>query len=59
MALRLKDLTDCPELLSGGHRACAGCTAPSMIRQFLLAAGKDTVVGSATGCMEVVTTLYP
>ncbi len=59
MALRLKDLTDCPELLSGGHRACAGCTAPSMIRQFLLAAGKDTVVGSATGCMEVVTTIYP
>ncbi|HPD16418.1 MAG TPA: thiamine pyrophosphate-dependent enzyme [Planctomycetota bacterium] len=59
MAIRLKDLTDCPELLSGGHRACAGCTAPSMIRQFLLAAGKDTVVGSATGCMEVVTTIYP
>lgn len=59
MAIRLKDLTDCPELLSGGHRACAGCTAPSMIRQFLLAAGKDTVVGCATGCMEVVTTIYP
>ncbi|MBM4042940.1 MAG: pyruvate ferredoxin oxidoreductase [Planctomycetes bacterium] len=59
MALRLKDLTDCPELLSGGHRACAGCTAPSMIRQFLLAAGKHTVVGCATGCMEVVTTIYP
>ena len=59
MAIRLKDLTDCPELLAGGHRACAGCTAPSMIRQFLLVAGKDTVVGSATGCMEVVTTIYP
>jgi len=59
MAIRLKDLTDCPELLAGGHRACAGCTAPSVIRQFLLAAGKDTVVGSATGCMEVVTTIYP
>jgi len=59
MAIRLKDLTDAPELLAGGHRACAGCTAPSVIRQFLLAAGKDTVVGSATGCMEVVTTIYP
>jgi len=59
MALRLKDLTDSPELLVGGHRACAGCTAPSVIRQFLLASGKDTVVGSATGCMEVVTTIYP
>jgi pyruvate ferredoxin oxidoreductase beta subunit len=59
MAVRIKDLTECPELLAPGHRACAGCTAPSVIRQFLLAAGKDTVVGSATGCMEVVTTIYP
>ena len=59
MAIRLKDLTERPELLAGGHRACAGCTAPSVIRQFLLAAGKHTVVGSATGCMEVVTTIYP
>ena len=59
MAIRLKDLTEAPELLSGGHRACAGCTAPSVIRQFLLAAGNNTVVGSATGCMEVATTIYP
>ena len=59
MAIRLKDLTEAPELLAGGHRACAGCTAPAVIRQFLLAAGKDTVVGCCTGCMEVVTTIYP
>ncbi|NQT51218.1 pyruvate ferredoxin oxidoreductase [bacterium] len=59
MAIRLKDLTDSPELLAAGHRACAGCTAPTAIRQFLRAAGKDTVVGSTTGCMEVVTTIYP
>jgi pyruvate ferredoxin oxidoreductase beta subunit len=59
MAIRLKDFTDCPELLAGGHRACAGCCAPTAIRQFLLAAGKDTVVGCTTGCMEVVTTIYP
>jgi len=59
MAIRLKDLTEAPELLAPGHRACAGCTAPSVIRQFLLVAGKDTVVGSATGCMEVATTIYP
>jgi len=59
MAIRLKDLTDQPELLSGGHRACAGCTAPSALRQMMLVAGRDTVVGCATGCMEVVTTIYP
>jgi pyruvate ferredoxin oxidoreductase beta subunit len=59
MAIRLKDLTDQPDLLTGGHRACAGCTAPSALRQMMLVAGKDTVVGCATGCMEVVTTIYP
>lgn len=59
MAIRLKDLTERPELLTGGHRACAGCAAPTAIRQFLLASGQDTVVGCATGCMEVVTTIYP
>ena len=59
MAIRLKSLTERPELLSPGHRACAGCAAPSVIRQFLLASGKDTVVGSATGCMEVATTIFP
>ena len=59
MAIRLKDFTDQPELLSGGHRACAGCTAPSALRQIMLASGRDTVVGCATGCMEVVTTIYP
>ena len=41
MAIRLKDLTDQPELLSGGHRACAGCTAPSALRQMMLVAGRD------------------
>lgn len=59
MAIRLKELVKQPDLLTGGHRACAGCTAPSAIRQALMVAGPDTVVGFATGCMEVVTTIYP
>lgn len=59
MAVKIKELVNQPELLTGGHRACAGCTAPSAIRQALMVAGPDTVVGFATGCMEVVTTIYP
>lgn len=59
MAIKLKELAKRPDLLSGGHRACAGCTAPTVIRQILLISGKDTVIGFATGCMEVVTTIYP
>nr|MEE4268925.1 thiamine pyrophosphate-dependent enzyme [Candidatus Krumholzibacteria bacterium] len=59
MATNLKVLTQNPELLTGGHRACAGCTGANILRQIMLTAGKDTVVGGATGCMEVVTTIFP
>ncbi len=59
MATNLKQLTQNPELLTGGHRACAGCTGANILRQIMLTAGKDTVVGGATGCMEVVTTIFP
>lgn len=59
MAIKLKDLTKKPESLAGGHRACAGCTAPATLRMVLKACDTDVVCGSATGCMEVVTTIYP
>jgi pyruvate ferredoxin oxidoreductase beta subunit len=58
----LKELASREDLLSGGHRACAGCGGTIAIRQILLAANDGTrniVVGFATGCMEVVTTIYP
>ncbi|MHC5034849.1 MAG: thiamine pyrophosphate-dependent enzyme [Planctomycetota bacterium] len=58
----LKELTDMPELLSGGHAACPGCAGPVAIRQVLLAAQQDdthVVCSIATGCMEVSTTVYP
>jgi len=57
--LGLKELSKREELLSGGHRACAGCAATIVVRQVLLAAGADIVVGCATGCLEVVTTIFP
>ncbi len=59
MVKNLKQLTGNPELLTGGHRACAGCTGSNILRQIMLTAGADTVVGGATGCMEVVTTIFP
>jgi len=59
MATNLKQLTTHQELLTGGHRACAGCTGSNILRQIMLTAGADTVVGGATGCMEVVTTIFP
>lgn len=59
MAINLKEMSKQPELLTGGHRACAGCAAPAILRQALHVAGPHTVVGFATGCMEVSTTIYP
>jgi len=59
MAITLQQISKNPDLLAGGHRACAGCTGANIIRQVLLAAGPDTVLGCATGCMEVVTTIFP
>ncbi len=59
MATNLKKLTGHEDLLAGGHRACAGCTGTNILRQIMLTAGADTVIGGATGCMEVVTTIFP
>ncbi|MGE5572644.1 MAG: thiamine pyrophosphate-dependent enzyme [Bacteroidota bacterium] len=55
----LKELTKKDELLCGGHRACAGCAAPIVVRQALKALDTPVVVGCATGCLEVTTTIYP
>jgi pyruvate ferredoxin oxidoreductase beta subunit len=47
------------EFFAQGHRACAGCGAAISMRHILKAAGKNTIVVSATGCMEVVSSPYP
>ncbi len=59
MAVNLKEMSKREDLLAGGHAACAGCAGPTVIRQALLAADTPVVCSSATGCMEVVTTLFP
>ena len=61
MAYNLKEVAKKPERLTGGHRMCAGCGAPVVIRQVLKALKPEdhAVIGSATGCLEVSTFLYP
>ncbi|HOS82926.1 MAG TPA: thiamine pyrophosphate-dependent enzyme [Methanolinea sp.] len=46
-------------LFDPGHRACGGCAAALAARAVLDAAGPDTIIVSATGCMEVFSTPYP
>ena len=55
----LKELALREDRLSGGHRACSGCGAPIIVRQVLLAIKEPVVVGCATGCLEVTTTIFP
>lgn len=56
----LKELAARGDKFTGGHRACSGCGATIVARQVLLAAGKyPVVVGCATGCLEVISTIYP
>ena len=55
----LRELSQREEKLTGGHRLCAGCGASIAVRQILTAADAPVVVGCATGCLEVSTTVYP
>ncbi len=55
----LKELSRVPEVLAPGHRMCAGCGAPIVVRQVLRGAKAPVVVANATGCLEVSTTIYP
>lgn len=47
------------ELWNPGHRACAGCGPALAMKYITEAAGENTIVTNATGCMEVVSTPYP
>ena len=55
----LKELAKKGKTLAPGHRACAGCTFPIILRQVLASSDVPLVCGSATGCMEVTTTIFP
>ncbi len=61
MAYNLKEVAKKPERFTGGHRMCAGCGAPVVARQILRALKPEdhAVIGSATGCLEVSTFIYP
>ncbi|HIH89443.1 TPA: pyruvate synthase subunit beta [Candidatus Bathyarchaeota archaeon] len=52
-------LVDKEEYFAAGHRACSGCGEALAIRLMCKALGEDTVIVNATGCMEVVSVMYP
>ncbi len=58
-AVTIKDMLKKKQILSSGHRMCAGCGAPPTIKLMGMALRGPTIVCNATGCLEVATTIYP
>jgi len=54
-----KDIAEKPDLFMSGHRACAGCGPATVLRLIMKAVRGPTIVTNATGCMEVVSSIYP
>jgi pyruvate ferredoxin oxidoreductase beta subunit len=54
-----KEIALKPDLFLSGHRACAGCGPASALRLVMKATRGPTIVTEATGCMEVVSSIYP
>ena len=61
MSYNFKDVMNKRERLAGGHRMCAGCGGTIAVRNVLrgLKDEDHAVIGSATGCLEVSTFMYP
>jgi len=57
--MNLKEFAAQPELLASGHRLCAGCGETTTVRLVLKAVSRPTIVTTATGCLEVSTTVFP
>lgn len=50
-----------PSRFTAGHRMCAGCGAPPIVRMVLRAVKPEdhAVIANATGCLEVSSFIYP
>ncbi len=52
-SLKLRELAKGANRFAPGHRLCAGCGAPIVVKQVLMATDYPIVVANATGCLEV------
>lgn len=62
MPYNLKEVVaEKPSRFEAGHRMCAGCGAPPVVRHILRALKEQdhAVICAATGCLEVSTFIYP
>lgn len=60
LILNLKQLAkERKPILLPGHRLCAGCAVPIIIKLLSFALRGPTIIVNATGCLEVATTIFP
>jgi pyruvate ferredoxin oxidoreductase beta subunit len=59
MGVNIKDFAEMKHGFVPGHRSCAGCAFPIIVRTVLKACKNPIVVSNATGCLEVTSTIYP
>lgn len=61
MTYKLKEMVKKESRFVSGHRMCAGCGAPPIVRTVLRALKPEdnAVVAAATGCLEVSSCIYP
>ena len=57
--ITLKEMSRKPDALICGARLCAGCDETIVVRQVMKATRGPTIVTSATGCLEVSTSIFP
>jgi len=57
--ITLRDMARKPDALACGARLCAGCDETIIVRQVMKATRGPTIVASATGCLEVSTSIFP
>ena len=55
----LKEFSTVVGKFEGGHRLCPGCSHSVIVREILNATDDNLVVSTATGCLEVCTSIYP
>ena len=58
-AVSIKDMLKQEPIMTAGHRMCAGCAAPTVIKLMGMALRGPTIACLNTGCLEVATTIYP
>jgi pyruvate ferredoxin oxidoreductase beta subunit len=57
--LYVPKLAPAKEYFAPGHRACVGCGEMLAVRLACKALGKETIVINNTGCIEIVSSLFP